>query len=309
MSNIPPIGEKYSGQINEIPLGKGDFVAGGAKGMPFLSFENPSKRRPMVAGEVFDTLIDYPELAKKMFSGRETDPVEWATMWKELGVDMICLRLISTDPEKGNTPAEKAAELVQKISDKTDLPIIVSGCGIVDIDVNTLTVIAERITNTKLILSKTDENEYKRLSEASKKNGHTIIAFSNLDINLAKQINILLSDYGVDGKNILTDPLMAALGMGLDYSYSVNERIRIAALNGDGMLQNPVICDCTAAWDVNDATCDDDGTMGDALHRATWWETITALAAMISGSDIVIIRGAAAADMTLVYAKELTEVL
>lgn len=309
MSGIPPVGEKYSGQINEVPLGKGDFVAGGAKGMPFLSFENTSKRRPMIAGEVFDTLTDYPDLARQMFSGRETDPVEWATMWKELGADMICLRLVSTDPEKGNTPPEKAAELVQRISDKTNLPIIVSGCGIVDVDVKTLTVIAERITDTKLILSKTDENEYKKLSEASKKNGHTIIAFSNLDINLAKQINILLSDFGVNGRNILTDPLMAALGMGLDYSYSVNERIRIAALNGDGMLQNPVICDCTSAWDVNDATCDDDGTMGDALHRATWWETITAMAAMISGSDIVIMRGAAAADMTLVYAKELTEVL
>lgn len=306
---IPPVGEKYPGQIGEIPVGKGDYIAGGAKGMPFLSFENSSKRRPMIAGEVFDSLIDYPELAKGLFSGREKDPVEWATMWKELGADLICLRLISTDPEKGNTSPEKAAELVKKISDKTSLPIIVSGCGIVERDVETLSVIAEKITDTRLVLSKTDENEYKKLSEAAKKNNHTVVAFSNLDINLAKQINILLGDFGVKGNSILTDPLMAALGMGLDYSYSVNERIRIAALGGDKMLQTPIICDCTQAWDVNDATCEDDGTMGDALHRVTWWETITAIAAMVSGADIVIMRGAPAADMTKVYASELTEEL
>ena len=105
------------------------------------------------------------------------------------------------------------------------------------------------------------------------------------------------------------DPLMAPLGMGLDYSYSVNERIRMGAMFGDKMLQVPMVCDCTGAWDVGDATNEDDGTIGDVTFRATWWEVITATAAMVSGADILVVRGAPAADMIKVYASELTEVL
>jgi acetyl-CoA decarbonylase/synthase complex subunit delta len=133
-----------------------------------------------------------------------------------------------------------------------------------------------------------------------------VLAFSNLDINLAKQMNILLTDFGVQKSDIMMDPLMAALGMGLDYSYSVNERIRLAALNGDRMLQVPMICDCTSAWSVSDATNDDDPSMGDPLHRVTWWEVMTAMSALMSGADIVIMRGPGAMDMVKVYAEELT---
>lgn len=309
MTEIPPVKEKYSGEIGEVSLGKGDYVAGGGKGMPFLSFENTSKRRPMIAGEVYDDVTGYPELAAKMFDGRQNDPVEWAMMWKSLGADMICLRLISVDPDRKNTSPEDAAALVQKIADKTSLPILVCGCGNPEKDIPVLTTVGTTVKNSRLILSKVDDTEYKKLSSAAMANGHAVLAFSNLDINLAKQMNILLSDFGVEKKDILMDPLMAALGMGLDYSYSVNERIRLAALGGDKMLQMPMICDCTSAWDVNDAVSEDDGTLGNAAHRVIWWEAITAMAAMISGADIVIIRGPGAADMVKVYAEELTEVL
>ena len=309
MTEIPQVTDKFTGSINEVTLGKGDYIAGGANGMPFLSFENKSKSRPMVAGEVWDDITDYPQIAADMFSGRQKDPVEWATMWKELGADMICLRLVSTDPGKKNTSPQDAAALVQKISDKTNLPIMVCGSGSVEKDIEVLTEVCTTVKDTRLIISKVDECEYKKLSAAAMANNHIILGFSNLDVNLAKQMNILLKDYGLDNNNIVMDPLMAALGMGLDYSYSVNERIRSGALFGDKMLQVPMVCDCTGAWDVGDATNEDDGTIGDVTFRATWWEAITAMAAMISGADILIIRGAPAADMIRTYANELTEVL
>ena len=309
MTEIPQITEKYVGTINEVTLGKGDYVAGGASGMPFLSFENKSKTRPMIAGEVWDDITDFPEIAANMFSGRQKDPVEWANMWKELGADMICLRLVSTDPGKKNNSPQYAAELVQKISDKTNLPIMVCGSGSVEKDIEVLTEICSSVKDTRLVISKVDECEYKKLAAAAMANNHVILGFSNLDVNLAKQMNILLKDYGLEGKDIVMDPLMAALGMGLDYSYSVNERIRMGAMFGDKMLQVPMVCDCTASWDVGDATNEDDGTMGDVSYRATWWEVITAVAAMVSGADILIIRGAPAADMVKIYASELTEVL
>ena len=309
MTEIPDFKEKYAGRIEDVSLGKGDYTAGGLDGMPFLSFENDTKRRPMIAGEVWDDIADYPEMAKNMFSGRHRDPVEWATMWKELGADAIALRLTATDPYKRNESPQEAAALVQKIADKTQLPIIVSGCGNAEKDIATLTEVCSTVKNTRLIISKVDECEYKKLATAAMANGHVLLGFSNLDVNLAKQMNILLTDYGMEKKNLVMDPLMAALGMGLDYSYSVNERIRIAALNGDKMLQIPMVCDCTASWDVNDATCDDDGTLGDPVCRCTLWEAITGLSAMMSGADILIVRGPAAADMLRVYAEDLTEVL
>jgi len=305
---IPSAKEKYSGTIGETVLGKGDRIAGGADGMPFLSFENSIKRRPMIAGEVVDDLTDYPEIAAKMFDGRQNDPVEWAGMWAEIGADLICVRLLSTDPARKGTSAKDAAAMVKKISDRTQLPIIVYGCGIPDIDEKVLTEVSNAVKDSRLILAKAEEDDYKRLSSAAMANGHTVLAFSNLDINLAKQMNILLSDFGVQKKDIVMDPLMAALGMGLDYSYSVNERIRLAALNGDKMLQMPIVCDATASWGVGDATSEDDPSIGDVVLRATWWEAITAMAAMVSGADIVIMRGPGAADMMKVYADELTEV-
>ena len=309
MTEIPQVNEKYTGTINEVTLGKGDYVAGGANGMPFLSFENRSKTRPMIAGEVWDDITDFPQVAADMFSGRCKGPVEWATMWKELGADMICLRLVSTDPGKKDTSPQDAAKLVQTISDKTNLPMMVCGSGSVEKDIEVLTEVCNSVKGTRLIISKVDECEYKKLAAAAMANNHIILGFSNLDVNLAKQMNILLKDYGLEGKDIVMDPLMAPLGMGLDYSYSVNERIRMGAMFGDKMLQVPMVCDCTASWDVGDATNEDDGTIGDVTFRATWWEVITATAAMISGADVLIIRGAPAADMVKVYASELTEVL
>ena len=306
MTDIPQVADKYNGSVTDVTLGKGDYVTGGAKGMPFLSFENPSKKRPMIAGEVFDTLKDYPQMAADMFDGRQKDPVEWATMWKELGADMICIRFAGLDPEKGDTTPEKATEIVRKISDSTKLPVMVCGCNIPEYDVPAFTMISEQIKDTRLLLNKVDEDEYKKMSTMAIAGNHCIVGFSNLDVNLAKQMNILLSDFGVKRENVIMDPLMAPLGMGLEYSYSVNERIRISGLMGDKMLQAPMICDCTAAWDVTDAVSTEDPSLGDAKFRATWWEAMTAMSAMISGADILVMRGPGAADMIMVYSKELT---
>jgi acetyl-CoA decarbonylase/synthase complex subunit delta len=302
---IPPVREKYNGTIGETVLGHG-YAIGGADGMPFLSFENSSKRRPMIAGEVVDDLSDYPEMAAKMFDGRQNDPEEWAMMWRSIGADMICLRILSTDPSRKGTPAKDAAALVRRISEKTGLPMIVCGCGIPDVDSEVMAEVGR--TASRLILSKAEEDDYKKVSAAAMSGNNTVLAFSNLDVNLAKQMNILLSDFGVQKKDIVMDPLMAPLGMGLDYSYSVNERIRLAALAGDKMLQVPIICDVTASWDVGDAVSDDDPSLGKAENRVVWWETITAISAMVSGADVVIMRSPGAADMVKVYADELTEV-
>jgi acetyl-CoA decarbonylase/synthase complex subunit delta len=226
-------------------------------------------------------------------------------MWKSLGMDMICLRLKGTDPDKGKRGPKEAGELVKRISDATGLPVIVYGCGIPEVDNEVMKEVSEAVKDSRLVIAKADEDDYRTISSAAIAGKHAVVAFSNLDVNLAKQMNMILTDFGVNATDILMDPLMAPLGMGLDYSYSVNERIRIAALSNDKMLQIPVICDATGAWDVGDAVNDEDESLGDVKHRVTWWETMTAMAAMVSGADIVIMRGPGAADMILGYADEL----
>jgi acetyl-CoA decarbonylase/synthase complex subunit delta len=146
----------------------------------------------------------------------------------------------------------------------------------------------------RLLLAQAEETAYKSVSKAAMTSNHSIVAFSNLDINLAKQMNILLTDFGVKKEDIVMDPLQASLGTGLEYSYSVNERIRLAALTGDSMLQVPMVCDITTAWKTREAT-EENEMYGNVEERAVWWEATTGLAALISGAAMLVVRSPEAA--------------
>ncbi|MDD3398314.1 MAG: acetyl-CoA decarbonylase/synthase complex subunit delta, partial [Candidatus Methanomethylophilaceae archaeon] len=294
MAQIPTASEKWSGEVGQVALGVEGLSVGGDKGMPFLALDGNSSGQRLLAGEVLDDLTGYPSVLQTLFGADCQDPVSWAQAWKALGADIVCLRLQSTDPEGRDVSPEDAAATVKTVHDACGLPLIVYGCGNPEKDALTLAAVAEAMSGARLLLAPVEEDHYKTVSAAALAHGHAVLAFSNLDINLAKQMNILLSDYGVERKDIVMDPLMAPLGMGLDYSYSVNERIRLAALNGDRMLQCPIICDASAAWQVGDAGSEDP-SLGDLLERGSNWETVTGLASLLSGANIIIVRSPRAA--------------
>jgi acetyl-CoA decarbonylase/synthase complex subunit delta len=306
MVEVPIPREKWSGKIGVLELGSGPekggsrgkkVLVGGSNCMPFLSYEGTSPHRQAIAGEVMDTSNDLPRTVKEFFGDAVNDPVQWAKAWVELyHADLICLKLISTNPEEGNVSSEAAAETVKKVLAAVDVPLIVYGCGEEEKDAKTLEAVSNIAPKERLLLGYAEEGHYKSISAASMANDHPLIAFSNLDINLAKQITILLTDFGVKKDNITIDPLMAGLGMGLDYSYSVNERIRLAALMGDVMLQQPMLCDTTSSWKSAEAT-DDIAGYGDARERGVWWEATTGIAALVSGADILVMRHPKAADI------------
>ena len=287
MSEVPIPKEKWSGKITEVPL-SAEMKVGGEQGMPFLSYEGLG-RRQLIAGEV----IDDPEIVAFCNENAVNQAKTWV---EEYHADLICLKLLSTDPETKDRSPEDAAKIVNEVLEAVNVPVIVYGSGNEEKDPKVLEVVCNSGAPKRLIIGQANENTYKSASAAAMANGHGVVAFSNLDINLAKQMNILLSDFGVKLDNILMDPLMAGLGMGLEYSYSVNERIRIAALMNDRMLQPPMICDSTAAWDAREAT-EENPSWGDVEERGMWWETATALAALMSGADIVIIRNKNAAKI------------
>jgi len=305
MPEVPIPKEKWSGKIREIMLGAGEekggtrkeVLIGGQDGLPFLSFENEMPHRPAIAGEVLDVVKDFPDAVKEAFGEAINDPVRWAKKWvEEYGADLICLRLLSTNPEEENRPSADAAKTVKKVLDAVKVPLIVYGCGHDEKDAKTMEEVSNIASKERLVLGHAEEDSYKSISAAAMANGHVVIGFSNLDINLAKQISILLTDFGVSLENVVADPLMAALGVGLEYSYSVNERIRLAALMGDNMLQIPMVCDCSTAWKAREAT-DPNSGYGEVTERGNWWEATTALAALMSGADMLIMRSPGAAKI------------
>lgn len=304
MGTVPIPREKWTGKVGTVELGATSaeggtrgkkVVIGGQTGMPFLSFEGTVPNRPAIAGEVVDTVRDYPDLAKKPFGDAVDDPAEWAKKWvDEYGADLICLRLLSINPEEEDRPVEEAAKTVVRVLEAVSVPLIVYGCGHEEKDTKTMEAVSRVGNKERLLLGQAEETAYKSISKAARDGGHAIIAFSNLDINLAKQLNILLSDIGVRKEDIVMDPLQASLGTGLEYSYSVNERINLAALSGDSMLQIPMVCDITTSWKTREAT-EENESYGSPETRAVWWEVATGIAALISGASMLIVRSPRAA--------------
>jgi acetyl-CoA decarbonylase/synthase complex subunit delta len=252
--------------------------------------------RPLIAGEVLDYLEELPEQVRKEFQADCEDPVTWAKAWISRGADLICLKLHSTNPEELDRSPEEAAQTVLKVLRAVDVPLIVYGSGHEEKDAKVMEVVSNAAPKERLLLGQAEESAYKSVSAAAMANDHSIISFANLDVNLSKQINILLIDFGTRKDRIVLDPLFAALGMGLEYSYSVMERIRLAALMGDSMLQVPLICDTTSAWKAKEASEELEGHDG-LEERAVWWEATTGLAALVSGADVLIMRSPSSAGI------------
>ncbi|MCU0861367.1 MAG: CO dehydrogenase/acetyl-CoA synthase subunit delta [Methanomassiliicoccales archaeon] len=317
MAEVPVPKEKWSGKIGTVALGatseeggtrSSRLVIGGGTGMPFLSYEGPTTHRPLIAGEVLDTVADLPDLVREEFGGAVDDPAEWAKAWVERhGADLVCLKLRSTGPEEGDRPPEEAAKTVLRVLQAVSVPLIVYGSGHEEKDAKVLEAVSNIAPKERLLLGHAEESAYKSVSAAAMANDHAVISFANLDVNLSKQINILLTDFGVRKDRIVLDPLFAALGMGLEYSYSVMERIRLAALMGDAMLQVPMVCDTSSAWKAKEASEEIEGHDG-LEERAAWWEATTAFAALMAGADLLIMRSPRSAGIAKRAMRSLMEV-
>lgn len=291
--------ERFAGKIREVVIGatkeqggtrRASIVVGGSDGLPFHRFESQVPHAPSVVMDVVDTLRVVPEILQGAMGPLVKEPVEWARKCeKEWGADALLLRFQSANPEEENRSVEECEGLFKEVVKSVSLPMFVYGCGSEEKDAKLMEAISNAGKGERLFLGLAEEKAFKSLAAASMANGHGIVAFSNLDINLAKQMNILLLDFGVKPENIIMDPLMAALGMGLEYSYSVMERLRLAALSGDPVLQMPIICDASCAWGVPDVA-EEDPKKGPTLERGKLWEAMTAHAAVVAGADLVIMR-------------------
>lgn len=299
--------EKWTGRIGEVVLGATSdeggtrtkkTVLGGENALPFLDFEGELPHPPVIGMEVLDVVReDYPEVALEPIQDVKDDPANWAKKCvEEFGADLICLKLISTDPEEEDRSAEEAANTVKEVLGAVGVPLFIYGSGNEEKDAKVLELCSDMAKGERCFLGLAEEDAYKSISVASMANGHGVVAFSNLDINLAKQMNILLTDFGVRQENIIADPLMAALGYGLEYSYSVIERVKLAALMGDAMLQVPILCETTRVYNARESF-KDDPALGDPKKRVVFWEATTGTSALVAGADMLIMRHPEAVSM------------
>jgi acetyl-CoA decarbonylase/synthase complex subunit delta len=288
----------YTGKIKEITLGTGTKAVkvGGSTSYPFYLFEGQMPNPPRIAMEVFDFAPDdWAEAAVEPFKDVMGDPVAWAKKnIQEYGAEMIALQLRSIDPNGLNRSASEAAEMAKKVIDSVDVPVILWGVANHEKDTEVLRLIAESCEGKNLALGPVEEEDYKQIGAGAIAYKHTVIASSPIDINLAKQLNILLDNLGVPNGKIIVDPTTGALGYGLEYTYSVMERDRMAALTQeDEKLQYPLICNVGyEVWKTKEAKMKtgDDKKYGDSKKRGIIMECVTAMSLLLAGADILIMR-------------------
>ena len=288
----------YSGKIKEIKLGTGDkaVTVGGESCYPFYLFEGDMPRLPRIAMEVYDSAPEeWPEAAMEPFAGVTDDPVAWAKKCiDDYGAEMICLRLASTDPNAMDRGADEATEVVKKVADAIDVPLIVWGTANHDKDVEVFRKISEVCHGKNLIIGPVEEGDHKQLGAAAIGYQHTVVSSSPIDINLAKQLNILLGTLGVTDELIIMDPTVSGIGYGIEYAYSVMERMRMAALTQqDDKLQFPIICNIASeVWKIKEAKApeDNDPKMGDDKKRGILFEAMSAMCLLLAGADVLVMR-------------------
>jgi acetyl-CoA decarbonylase/synthase complex subunit delta len=288
----------YSGKIKEITLGKGDKAVkiGGETAYPFYLFEGQMPNLPKIAMEVYDMAPEeWPPAALEPFAGVTGDPVAWAQKCiKDYGAEMICLQLLSTDPNGNNRPAVEAAQVVKKVADAIDVPLIVWGTANHDKDTEVLRAVAEACQDKSLILGPVEEADHKKIGAAAIGYKHTVVASTPIDINLAKQLNILLGNLGVPDNLLAMDPTVSGIGYGIEYCFSVMERMRMAALTQqDTKLQFPIICNIAKeAWKTKEAKISekDEPKMGDAKKRGILLEAMSSMILLMAGADVLIMR-------------------
>ncbi|MFO7773349.1 MAG: acetyl-CoA decarbonylase/synthase complex subunit delta [Dehalococcoidia bacterium] len=279
--------EAYSGVVREVTIGKGkkSLKIGGENILPLHFFDEGSNPNPAkFALEVLDMEPpDWPKHAVEPVQDVISDPVGWAKKCQGFAVDAVSLSLMSTDPAVKDTPADKAAALAKEVAEAIEVPLIVYGSGDEKKDAEVLPRVAEVCDGMNLLIGPVLKENYEAVGKAILDHGHTAIAQSPLDINLLKELNVKLGKFFPPDR-IVIDPLSSALGYGMEYSFSLIERVKqIGIMTKDSMTMMPIIANLGAeCWKTKQAK--------ENKEQGLLWEGITALSLLLAGANILVLR-------------------
>ncbi|MGI6679765.1 MAG: CO dehydrogenase/acetyl-CoA synthase subunit delta [Dehalobacterium sp.] len=312
--------ERYASQVGTVVLGATkeqggtrsvSITVGGESALPFQHYEGSIPNRPIVAMEVVDVEPNWPAPLKNDLGDVVKDPVLWAKKCvEEWGADVIYVVLEGADPDGANKSPEECAKTVKDILAAVGVPLIVVGCSDTEKNHDVMAKVAEEAAGENLLLGVAEQEDYKSLVAACLGGGHTIIARSPLDINICKQLNILITEMNMPAERIVIDPMIAGLGYGIEYVYSIMERGRMGALQGDKMLAMPMICTVGfEAWRAKEAWASEEDfpQWGIQSERGPAWEAMTAAALIQGGADILCMRHPQAVKATKKHIDQLME--
>jgi acetyl-CoA decarbonylase/synthase complex subunit delta len=295
--------DNWPGAVKTVTIGataseggtrKTTVTVGGETTLPFMHFEATMPYPPVVALEIMNQKPhDWSPILMDTWGEVVDDLSSWAKAGEEIGVDLIQLSLSLNDANGNSFTPEAAVDAVKTVLQATGLPLIVNGPGQAEKDNELLVPIAEATKGERIALGICEDKNYRTIVAAALANDHLVTARAPMDVNLSKQLNILINDMGLPLDRVLMDPTTGALGYGIEYGYSAMERLRLAALQGDAMTQLPmIVTPGYEAWKTKEAKVGTDvpDEWGDWLNRAINWETITAITLLESGADILVLR-------------------
>ncbi|MFA5145114.1 MAG: CO dehydrogenase/acetyl-CoA synthase subunit delta [Candidatus Omnitrophota bacterium] len=296
--------EKWPGRVYEVTIGATKeeggsrthtVKIGGAQALPFLFDEGAIPNKPSIAFEICDIPpADWPQELVKWYGSALNDPLALAEKCvKEYKAQILCLRLQGAHSDFGDKSPEAEAKLVSQLLKKVSVPLIILGSGDDAKDNLVLPACCEAAKGERCLVGSAVQDNYKTLAAAVLADGHNIIAESPIDINIAKQLNILISDMDLPLERIVINPTIGALGYGLEYAYSIMERARLAALSGDKTVASPFICFTgQESWRAKEAKAaqEEFPSWGPESERGIIWETITSVALIQAGAELLVMR-------------------
>ena len=297
MSFVPKT-QPYNGKINAVTLGTGDqaIVIGGQNVLPFYTFDAPIENAPKIGVEISDAAAQWNVPGLKEFYAGCTTMADFAKKAETMpGCDFICLHFESADPNGANRSVADCVADAKAVAEAVSKPIVVMGCKNVEKDTELLPALAEALSGKNVLVMSAKNENYKTVgASVALANGQKVGAETADDINLAKQLNIMLKGLNVPSAAVVMDIGTAAVGYGYEYAASTFDRIRLAALGqSDADLQMPILAAVAAdTWSVKESTAseEDEPAWGCQEERAISMEVATAAADLTGGADAVVLR-------------------
>ena len=306
---VPDVKQKFTGKVNEVTIGATSdqggtrsrtVTIGGESGLPMLDFEAEYPNPPAFALEICTGGVDgWHGESHKHVVDLAGDLSAWAARCEQWGADLICLNLNGALPDLGDRSPEQCADDVKKVLDATGLPLIIWGTDESDIDNNIIPKCSQAAQGENCLIGTAKEKSYRTLVASALADGHKVIGEAPCDVNLSKQLNILLNDVGMDLNNIVMHLTSGALGFGMIYIYSMMQRARLAGLNGDRLLQQPIVANLgNEVGRVKEATSpqEDNPEWGSLQVRSNLWEAATAVSYLECDAELFILRNPAALE-------------
>lgn len=289
--------QKFNANINAVEIGSGakKIVLGGENVLPFYTFDGEIENAPKVGVEISDLVLENSKGISEYYQGA-LDIAAIAKKASEMpGADFVCLKLDSADPNGENKSVEECVETAKVVAEAIDIPLVIAGCKNVEKDTAIFDKVAEALQGKNIVVFSAKEENYKNVgASAGLAYGQKVGAESSVDINLAKQLNVLMTQLGVDSKNIIMNLGSAAAGYGFEYVASTMDRVKMAALSqNDTALQMPVITPVASeTWSVKESMLPEEDLpeWGNLEERGIDMEVVTAVACLASGSNAVILK-------------------